>query len=529
MAARSPTIGSSERASGLTRDSKLRVPVPRVLAVERQRLLGLLDTARDVPIVLISASAGYGKSMLAAQWSSRCRRPAAWLSLNRGDNSPRVLLSSLVHALDLLGPVAPELFDELSAPASRLDDVVLPVLAEELARLSPFELVIDDLDALTQPRSLALVSFLLEELPPGSQVVLVSRVDPDLPLARRRVEDDVFEIRASGLSLDAAEMREVAARHGSDLSEESLTLIHERTEGWPAGIVLALRAARKQAAGDVVASGLRGTQREIADYLVETVLDHETVQNRTFLLATSVLHRMTAPLCDAVLAATGSLETLRELEHANSFVIPLDDERGWYRYHHLFAELLRSELDRRNPGLAAVYLARAAEWHEQDGSDPEEAFRCAHESGDLERAGRILLAAGDELVRRGEVETVRLWLADCTDDEIGSDPQLAIAAAWTCLLLGDSDKAERFLVDAERGNLDVPSADEQRRCGPRSHTFGPRSAPLEFSRCSPTASSCTPLNASGRLAGCSAAAARSARRTCCSAALMLRSERSRKR
>jgi LuxR family maltose regulon positive regulatory protein len=422
-------------------------------------LLVQLETARDVPIVLIAASAGYGKSTLAAQWSFRCRRPSGWLNLDRGDNNPRLLLNSLVHALDLLGPVAPEFFDELTAPAPRVDDVVLPALAEELARLSPFELVIDDLDVLTQPRSLALVSFLLQETPPGSQIVLISRADPDLPLARRRLEDAVLEIRADRLSLDAAETRDLAARHGADLSEESLTLIHERTEGWPAGIVLALRAACKQAAAHVVAAGLRGTQREIADYLVETVLDHETEQHRTFLLATSVLHRMTAPLCDAVLAATGSLEMLRELEQANSFVIPLDDERGWYRYHHLFSELLRSELDRRNPGLAAVYLARAAEWHERDGTDREEAFRCAHECGDLERAGRILLASVDELVRRGEVETVRLWLADCTDDEIGSDPQLAIAAAWTCLLLGDSDKAERFLLDAERGDLDVPSAD----------------------------------------------------------------------
>ena len=422
-------------------------------------MLALLATAADVPIVLISASAGYGKSTLAAQWSSRCERPAAWVNLDRGDNNPLVLLNSLVHALDRLGPVAQDLFDELSSPAPRVDDAVLPTLADELARLSPFELILDDLDVLTHPRSLALVNFLLAEIPPASQLVLVTRADPDLPLARRRVEGDVLEVRASKLALDSGETRDLAASNGANLSEPTLALIRERTEGWPAGIALALRAAGEQASGDAVADALRGTQRDIADYLVEMVLDQESEQHRTFLLATSVLRRMTAPLCDAVLASSGSYDVLKELEQANSFVIPLDDERGWYRYHHLFGELLRSELDRRNPRLAAVYLARAGEWHEQEGSDPEEAFRCAHECGDLGRAGRIALGSAVGFMSSGHVETMRLWLLDCTDDEIGADPQLAIAAAWMYMVLGEGEKADRFLLAAERGDLDVPSAD----------------------------------------------------------------------
>ena len=168
--------------------------------------------------------------------------------------------------------------------------------------------------------------------------------------------------RAS-LALDSGETRDLAASNGANLSEPALALIRERTEGWPAGIALALRAAGEQASGDAVADALRGTQRDIADYLVEMVLDQETEQHRTFLLATSVLRRMTAPLCDAVLAATGSSDVLRELEQANSFVIPLDDERGWYRYHHLFGELLplrarpaesraRSRLPRSRRGVA---------------------------------------------------------------------------------------------------------------------------------------------------------------------------------
>ncbi len=381
------------------------------------------------------------------------------MNLDRGDNNPLVLLNSVVHALDRLGRIAEELFDELSFPAPRVDDVVLPMLADELARLSPFELILDDLDELTRPGSLAIVNFLLEEIPRGSQLVLVTRADPDLPLARRRVEGDVLEVRARSLALDSGETRDLAASTGTNLSEPALGLIRKRTEGWPAGIALALRAAGEQASGDAVADALRGTQRDIADYLVEMVLDQETEQHRVFLLATSVLRRMTAPLCDAVLAATGSREVLSELEHANSFVIPLDDERGWYRYHHLFGELLRSELDRRNPGLAAVYLARAAQWHEEEGTDPEEAFRCAHECGDLGRAGRIALGSAVGFLSSGHVETMRLWLLDCTDDEIGADPQLAIAAAWMYMVLGEGEKADRFLLAAEGGDLDVPSAD----------------------------------------------------------------------
>ena len=199
--------------------------------------------------------------------------------------------------------------------------------------------------------------------------------------------------------------------------------------------------------------------RQIADYLAEVVLTRQTEEHRRFLLATSVLRRMTASLCDTVIGVAGSANMLRELEQSNSFVIALDDHRGWYRYHHLFGEVLRSELDRQHPELAAVYLARAATWYEQDGGDPEEAFRCAHECGDLERAGRIALASWDALASRGQLETMRLWLLDCTDDEIASDPQLSVAATWVYGLLGDAEKAQRFAIAAERGDLDVPSAD----------------------------------------------------------------------
>jgi LuxR family transcriptional regulator, maltose regulon positive regulatory protein len=441
------------------RESKLAPRRPRITAVERGRLLAQLAAAADSPIVVIRASAGYGKSILAAQWSTRCQRRVAWINLDRGDNDPVVFLSYFAHALDRLAPVAEEVLDELSSSAPRVEDVVLPALAAELARSSPFELILDDVDELSDARSLAALSFLLNETPAGSQVVLVTRVDLELPLARYRVSGDLLEIRADDLALDAGEVRALAASSSGQFSEQSLELLRERTEGWAAGVALAIQAVNEGASGDAVAEGISGQQRQLADYLVEVVLANETEEQQRFLLATSVLRKMTASLCDAVLGISGSEEVLRELERSNSFLIALDDRRGWYRYHHLFRDVLRSELDRLHPELAVVYLKRAADWHETDGGDPGEAFRCAHEAGDLEQAGRIALACWDVLGGRGQLTTMRLWLSDCTEREIASDPQLALAAAWVYALLGDAERAQRFGLAVERGDIDVPSPD----------------------------------------------------------------------
>lgn len=435
----------------------MRTPPQRVPVVERRRLLRLLAAETEVPIVVISASAGYGKSTLAVQWSSQCQRPAALLSLDRSDNDPVVLLNYLAQSLDRLAPVDRQLHAELSRRAPRVNEVVLPALARELACLSPLELILDDVQEVSDPPSRAVLAFLLEHKPLGSQLVLVTREQLDLPLASRRVAGELLEIRADRLAFDFDETRALAVRCGARLSEPSLRVIHARTEGWPAGVELALRADDPAPKDDV--SVVRGTQREIADYLVEVVLDRESERHRTFLLATSVLRRMTAPLCDVVLGTPGSSNVLEELERSNSFVIPLDDHRGWYRYHDLFGEVLRSELERRHPGLAAVYLSRAAEWHERDGSHPEETFRCAHECGDLVRMGRVALASCEGLTARGSHETVRSWLEDCRREEIESDPQLAIAAGWLHSLEGEGARAQRYALAAEPGDLDGPSAD----------------------------------------------------------------------
>ena len=264
------------------------------------------------------------------------------------DDDPITFLSSVTHAIDRLDPVAPELLDEFAARVPDLVDVVLPCLVAELERLSPLELILDDLQEITQARTLSALSFLLEVVAPGSQVVLATRTGTELWLARQRLSGNLLEIRADQLAFGIDETRALADSTGAQLSEEVFGLLCERTEGWPAGIALALHALPEPVSAEDIAQTITGEQREIADYLIEVMLDREPPERRRFLLATSVLAQMTAPLCDAILEVDNSSEVLAEMERTNSFVIALDDH-GWYRYHTLFAELLRSELDQSDP------------------------------------------------------------------------------------------------------------------------------------------------------------------------------------
>jgi LuxR family maltose regulon positive regulatory protein len=288
--------------------------------------------------------------------------------------------------------------------------------------------------------------------------MLVTRGGPGVPLGRLRASGDLVEIGIAHLALDAEETRGVAASGGLELTEESAEGLRERTEGWAAAVMLAaLSLGGREDAGERAAR-LSGDQQQIADYLLEEVLNNQPDHLRTFLLGTSILERMTAPLCNAVLEVENAADSLETLARSNAFVIPLDDRREWYRYHHLFSDLLHAELERRHPDLLHPYLVRAAGWCEAHG-DPDEAFVYAHESGDLAQAGRIALAHQAEFNQRGLSQTLRRWLDRCTDEEIESDPQLSIAAAWVFLYEGDEARARQFIAAAERGPLDVPSAD----------------------------------------------------------------------
>jgi LuxR family transcriptional regulator, maltose regulon positive regulatory protein len=442
----------------LSRESKRRVPAIRRTVVPRARLAPLQKTAQRSRVVLVSAPAGYGKSTLVAQWSDLDPRPRGWVQVGHGDNDPVVLLARVATALESTGPVRGELLEELSRPTRRIDQVGLPLLAADLGERDPFVLVLDDVHMITAKTSRAILAFLVDQVRPGSQLVLVSRGDPGVPLGRLRASGDLVEIGTELLALDAQETRDVALSGGLELSEEAAEALRERTEGWAAAVALATLSRRGRDDADTWAAGLSGNQAQIADYLLEEVLKRQPERLKRFLLGTSILERMTAPLCDAVLGTADAAISLEALARSNAFVVPLDDRREWYRYHPLFSDLLRAELKGRHPELFPVYLGRAADWCERYGT-PGRAFAYAHESGDLAQAGRIALGHRDEFARRGQSESVRLWLERCTDEEILSDPQLSIAAAWVFLYRGDAARARRFVAAAERGPLDVASAD----------------------------------------------------------------------
>ncbi len=440
--------------SGTTR----RVPTVPPWVVPRARLSGLQEAAELSRIVLVSAPAGYGKSILAAQWSELDPRPRGWVQLGLNDNDPVVLLGHVMAALERTGPVCDELLEELSRRVPRIDEVAFPLLAADLGERDPFVLVLDDVHVITAQKSRAILAWLVEQVRSCCQLVLVTRGDPGVPIGRLRATGDLIEIGTATLELDPMEAREVAGSRGLALSESAAGALCERTEGWAAAIALAALALAGRDDAAAMAAGLSGDQQQIAEYLLEEVLERQPDHLKCFLLGTSIVDHMTAPLCDAVLGTHDAAASLEELAHSKAFLVSLDDRREWYRYHHLFRDLLRAELDRRQPQLLPVYLRRAAHWYEEHGLLAE-AFAFAHEAGDLAHAGRIALACRDEFASRGQIESLRLWLDRCTDTEIASDPHLSIAASWIFGYLGDAARARRYLAAAEQGSLGLASAD----------------------------------------------------------------------
>jgi LuxR family maltose regulon positive regulatory protein len=442
----------------LVTESKLRSPVVRPGVVRRTRLEPFRMAATQSRLVLVAAPAGYGKSTLVAEWSELDPRATGWLHLDRGDDDPIVLLANFAAALGRIGAPADPLFEELSRRAPRIDTVLLPLLAALLDECSPFTLVLEDTHLVAGEKSLAVLEFLCDHVPGSSQVMMVTRGEAGLPLGRLRASGELFEIGTDLLALNVDETRAVAASGGLELTEESAAALRERTEGWAAAVVLAAMSLRGREDALERATALSGDQQHIADFLVEEVLKTQPEEQTAFLLGTSILERMTVPLCNAVLQVDDAADTLETLVRSNAFVIPLDDRREWYRYHHLFGDLLRAELRRRHPELLQLYLVRAASWCEVYGS-PDEAFGYAHACGDLRQAGRIALANRDSYTQRGQSETARLWFDRCTDEELASDPQLSIAAAWAFAYQGDETRARRLIAAAAQGSLDVGSAD----------------------------------------------------------------------
>lgn len=397
--------------------------------------------------------------MLAAQLTARDPRRAGWIHLEDADDDPVALGGSIARVLGTLELIPPSIADELEAGAAQLYDVVLPMLQEQFATCDPFLLVLDHLEALKHPGSLTILSFLVDQIPQGSQLVLATRSEPECRLSRLRAAGEVLDVRTVDLAFDAHEVGELLATRGVRLSDGQVEALRERAEGWAAGIALAMRSLEgRVVVGDLPADAISRSP-DVANYLLEEVVERQPPDVRQFLFGSSLVRRMSPALCDAALRITDSGRVLAALERASLFVVPLDGDGEWYRYHNLFRELLQAELRRRAPDLIPELLRRAAAWHEDHG-DPGEAFEYAYVAGDLARAGRIALRHGDGLVGRGQIKTVRRWLARCTLEQLASDPQLALAGGWVALLSGEAAEARRLAaVAGTAGDLDVPSPD----------------------------------------------------------------------
>ena len=452
--------------------TKLNVPGLRPDLVPRPRLAQRLDEGRGRGLVLACAPAGYGKTVLLAEWIRRGRHRVAWLSLDAGDNDPARFWRHAVAALDRARPGISERMGPLLGPPPPLSfEPLVTALINEVADQPDVDadeallLVLDDYHVISSPLVHESLGFLLEHRPPGLQLALTSRSDPPLALARLRARGQLTELRAAELRFTppeaAALLQQVAAGPGGarpgapllQVPEAVAAALAARTEGWAAGLQLAGLSLRGQDDVDGFVAAFTGSHRYVLDYLAEEVLEHQTEQARTCLLETSVLERLSGPLCDAVTGRPGSQALLEEAERAGLFVVPLDEVRGWWRYHHLFADLLRARLQQEKPDEAARLHRNAAAWYEERGL-ADDAIRHAVAAGEMTWAARLIEQYFDAAHSlRGEAATVQRWLTPLPAELVRSRPRL-LTQAVPAATGGRLEAAEQLVDAAERAYAD---------------------------------------------------------------------------
>jgi LuxR family maltose regulon positive regulatory protein len=426
--------------------------------VPRTRLTTRLRASSSYPVVAVTAPAGYGKTTLLAQWSETARRPFAWVSLDEGDDDTLTLLTYVALALNRLEPLGAPVFDALSGRRAVAAARVLPRLCDALAtRKKPFVVVLDDVHLLTSEESRAAISTLIRHLPVGSQLVLAGRGEEPVPLARLRANGMLFELHAADLAFDLHGTQALLRAMGITLHRDELELIAERTEGWPAGLYLAALALRSQGSLAAAIDAFSGDDAIVADYFRNEVLARQTPAVARFMTRSSILERLSGPLCDAVVKTRGSTARLRELEQSNLFLIPLDRQQVWYRYHTLFAEKLRARLQATEPELEPELHRRASRWYAEH-AEPDQAIRHARAAGDVELAGDLVWANVCVYKNRGRQADLERWLAAFEDEQIAAYPPLALAAAWTALGY-DADGVERWTDAAARSTCAEPLSD----------------------------------------------------------------------
>jgi LuxR family maltose regulon positive regulatory protein len=419
-----------------------------------------LDRGLATRLVLVSAPAGFGKTTLLSAWLSEFKHPAGWVSLDANENDPVCFLSYLIAALQAIWPRVGRAARSLLRSSQLLSlEPVLTLLINELcaplsttdAARHPAVLVLDDYHAIDASAIHNAIAFLLDNLPPQLHLVIATRADPPLPLSRWRARGQMVEVRDRDLRFTAEEtmllLNEVMALN---LMPDEVTALEARTEGWITGLQIATLSLRDRPAEQVsqFIQDFSGSHRYILDYLLEEVLERQSKGIQDFLLQTSILDRLTASLCDALTEKPGGQATLEQLEKANLFLVPLDADRLWYRYHHLFADLLRRQLQASEPRIAPKLHLRASHWYEQHGHTDEAIHHCLA-AEDWSRAASLLDQASQAMWRNGEITKLLGWAKALPESVIIPYARLAIYLGWAAALTGQFDESKKILAQVE--------------------------------------------------------------------------------
>ena len=432
--------------------TKLYTPPPRSKIVRRSRLIEQLNSGLHRRLTLISAPAGFGKTTLVSEWVADCGRPTAWLSIDEGDGDITRFLTYLISALQTIkSEVGIEALQGIRASQSPLLESILISLINEISAI-PTEciLILDDYHLIDTSAIDNALMFFLEHLPPQLHVVITTREDPNLSLARFRVRDQLTEIRVADLRFTPAEAAEFLNQvMDLSLSAEDVTALDNRTEGWIAGLQLAALSMRGQEDVHGFIQAFTGDHRYIVDYLIEEVLRRQPEDIQNFLLKTSILERLNGSLCDALTAQTGSKTKLEQLQRGNLFLIPLDDKRDWYRYHHLFADVLRMHLTAEAPDSIPALHKRASEWFEKNNLTAD-AIRHALVGEHFERAAELIEKAISPMRQSRQEATLLGWLKALPEEMFQNHLVLNVNYAGILMQNGQFDGVESRLRDVEQ-------------------------------------------------------------------------------
>ena len=435
--------------------TKLHVPPQPPHLVPRQRLLAQVDEGLSRRLTLISAPAGFGKTTLLSEWrasSAGQRWPLTWLSLDESDSDPVRFLAYVVAALQQIDPAIGHATQAmLQSPQPPPPEVLLTALINDVANVAaPCALVLDDYHVIDSPAVHQQLAFLLDHQPPQLHVIILTREDPPLPLSRLRARDQVAEIRQADLQFtldETADFLRQAAR--LELDRSDVAALQQRTEGWIAGLQLLALSLRGHADARQLIYAFTGSDRYILDYLVDEVFQRQQPDVQDFLLKTSILDRLAAALCDAVADRGDSRALLASLEHANLFIIPLDPAREWYRYHHLFADLLQHRLRIETPRAEPQLHQRASRWYADHGFQAD-AIQHALAAADWEHAAELISRAFDDLLKRGETATLVNWYGALPQDFVQARASLCLEYSWPLIFAAQLEKAESYLRHGEQ-------------------------------------------------------------------------------